>query len=77
MNAEILYVDLLSANMKWQMRHQLFLNLSGDILLKKHGKNAFHLLHGGTSNLHFTIPRKHNCLFFTNINPVTNSAKGK
>lgn len=70
MNAEILYVDLLSANMKCQMLHQLFWKLSGYILLKKHHKSAFHLLHDGPSNLHFTIPGKLNYSFFTNIKLV-------
>lgn len=52
MSAEILYGDLLSATMEWQMLHQLFLKLSGDILLKKHCKSAFHLLLDDPSNLH-------------------------
>lgn len=52
MSAEILYGDLLSATMEWQMLHQLFLKLSGDILLKKHCKSAFHLLLDDLSNIH-------------------------
>lgn len=77
MNAKILYVDLLSASIKWQMLHQLFLKMSGDILLNKRCKSAFHLLHDGLSSLCFTIPEKHNYSFFVNIKLVTNSSKGK
>lgn len=52
MSAEILYGDLLFATTKWQMLHQLFLKLSGDILSRKKCKSAFHLLLDGPSNLH-------------------------